>query len=151
MCRLVHFQGRYEQVKKLIVDGQTWVEGRNQNERRSRRGQGYREEMNVQNLQEALGANAEACTLASIQQQSNGLFSRAGEQSCDVNKIQLFLKQVVALHQLQLIQKVLHSPMPSPNSSTSQSQIFESSVVDSTGGTNQTIKETIKSLLAPNV
>lgn len=30
VCKLVHFQGRYESVKKLIVDGQTWVEGRSQ-------------------------------------------------------------------------------------------------------------------------
>lgn len=34
VCRLLHFQARYEQVKKLIVDGQTWVEGRNQGDRR---------------------------------------------------------------------------------------------------------------------
>lgn len=105
----------------------------------------------MQNLQEALGANAEACTLASIQRQFNSLFSLIGEQSYEANKISLFLKQVVALHQLQLIQKVLHSPMPTSNGNTQYGQIFESSVADSTGGTNQTIKETIKSLLAPNV
>jgi len=57
----------------------------------------------------------------------------------------------VALHQLQLIQKVLNSPMPSANYNTQQSQIFGSNVADSTGGTNQTIKEVVKGLLAPNV
>lgn len=30
VCKLVHFQARYESIKKLIVDGQTWVEGLNQ-------------------------------------------------------------------------------------------------------------------------
>lgn len=54
--------------------------------------------MNVQNLVEALGANAETCTLATIQRQFNSLFSPFGELSEEVNKISLFLKQVVALH-----------------------------------------------------
>lgn len=107
--------------------------------------------MNVQNLHKALGVNSDECTLAEIQGQYNSLFARFGEQPAEVNKIQLFLKQLVALHQLQLIQKVLNSPMPSPNYSTQQSQVFGSNVADSTGGTNQTIKEQIKSLLAPNV
>lgn len=156
MCRLVHFQARYESIKKLIVDGQTWVEGLNQNDdvgKNSRRdlGNKFREEMNAQNLHKALGANSEACSLANIQGQYSQLFSRFGESAPDVNKIQLFLKQLVALHQLQLIQKVLNSPMPSANYNTQQSQIFGSNVADSTGGTNQTIKEVIKGLLAPNV
>ena len=98
----------------------------------------------MQNLLKALGANAEESSLASIQRQYNSLFSRFGESPTQVNKIQLFLKQLVALHQLQLIQKVLHSPMPAPGNSTQQSQVFGSEVADSTGGTTQTIKEMIK-------
>lgn len=75
--------------------------------------------MNVQNLHKALGANSEACTLATIQGQFNELFSRyADAPTPEVNKIQLFLKQIVALHQLQLIQQVLNSPMPSANYNT---------------------------------